>query len=314
MSKELSSPERTLEILKRLNQGEKLNIFDLTVEYNKDERTILRTFSYIDKIFGKDIIKKDKNKNRYVLKKELLDKSLIGTDLAILMNIINILKTTGLDIELESELEDLYKENENIYKFNNNPFEELRNKTILKELEKAIKYRQKTKIKYIGMKNIKNTTVEYYFKPYKIVLLNENFYLVGEEEKQKMKFLRITGIQDIKVEATTFYIDKKLESFINKLQTPFAKYDEKETYLKVNLLVDKSISKYFKSKKYLSSQKIIEIKDNGNIVVEYNVSNKLEIIPLIIDWLPNIEILSPIEIKKDVLNSLERKISKLKKR
>ena len=66
-------------------------------------------------------------------------------------------------------------------------------------------------------------------------------------------------------------------------------------------------------KKYIPSQSVIEEFDDGDILVEFRVTNYHEVEELIIRWLPDVEVVSPKNLKKMLRRSLKRKLSGLKK-
>lgn len=90
--------------------------------------------------------------------------------------------------------------------------------------------------------------------------------------------------------------------FLKNFQTIFSNY-KIEPY-EVILEVDNSIKRFFKQKKFLTSQTILEEKENGNLIILYNVTNDMEIFPLIRKWLPNIKIISPQSSKDKFIKEL----------
>jgi predicted DNA-binding transcriptional regulator YafY len=140
--------------------------------------------------------------------------------------------------------------------------------------------------------------------------LNENFYIVGENvSRKKFEFLRISLIEEVIYSKKVFFIDNDIVKFINTIQTPWASFGKKD--IVIRLKVDKSVRRFFVLKKYLPSQKVVYNYENGDIEVEYIVSNYMEIEDLIIKWLPHITIISPRNLKKMVKKSLEKKLRRL---
>ena len=56
--------------------------------------------------------------------------------------------------------------------------------------------------------------------------------------------------------------------------------------VEVVLEVDSSKARYFQDKKHLSSQKIIETKENGYLLLKFTVTQEFELEELIKKWLP----------------------------
>ena len=90
------------------------------------------------------------------------------------------------------------------------------------------------------------------------------------------------------------------------MQTPNAKYTPKykEHLIEVIVEVDKRKARFFKAKKYLSSQKIVEEKDNGSLILSYEVTQDMEMDELIKKWLPYMKVISPVSLKEKIKNDL----------
>ena len=299
-----SSLYRTIEILKHLNEGKKLCVTQLAQTYEVSDRTIRRDFELIRELFGDFMSKEGECYQAY--KKVLLEEVLTATDLMTLANIVNIFDITAKASMVSDKTKALVEKSLFVYDFKSRPFENMKNKEVIKELEHAIKFNKEIKLVYkterfVGKRN---------FHPYKILFLNENFYLVGENvSKFKFEFLRISLIEEVIKSQKTFFAHKDVTDFIKRIQTPWAVFGREETT--VRLRVDYSIRRYFILKKYLPSQEVIAYFDNGDIEVQYSVSSLKELEELIIKWLPKIRIISPRPLKKMVKKSLEKKLKGL---
>jgi len=299
-----SSLYRTIEILKKLNEGTKLCVTRLAEEYEVSDRTIRRDFELIKELFGDFMSKNGECYQAY--QKVLLEEVLSATDLMTLANIVNIFGITSKTSVVSDKTEALIKKSMSVYDFKSRPFENMTNKDVIKKLEHAIKFNKEIKILYkterfVGRRN---------FHPYKILFLNENFYIVGENiSKSKFEFLRISLVQEVVMTKKTFFIHQDIHDFIQKIQTPWAVFGKEETV--VRLRVEYSIRRYFILKKYLPSQKVVANFENGDIEVQYTVSNIKELEELIIKWLPKITIMSPRPLKKMIKKRLEQKLKGL---
>ncbi len=299
-----SSLYRTIEILKRLNESKKLCVTRLAQEYEVSDRTIRRDFELIRELFGDFMSKEGECYRAY--KKVLLQDVLSATDLMTLANIVNIFDITSKESLITEQTEALIKKSMIVYDFKSRPFENMKNKEVVKQLEHAIKFNKEIKIVY----KIERTISERVFHPYKILFLNENFYLVGENvSKSNFEFLRISLIEEVIYTKKTFFVHKDIVEFIKKVQTPWALFGKEETT--VRLRVDRSIRRYFILKKYLPSQEVVAYFDNGDIEVQYRVSNFKELEELVIKWLPKIRVIYPRPLKKMVKRSLQKKLKGL---
>ncbi len=296
-----SSLYRTIEILKSLNDGKRLCISHLSLEYEVSERTIRRDFELIRELFG-DFMSKD-GECYMAYEKVLLEDILSATDLMTLANIVNIFDITNSDSIVSDKTKALIAKSTALYDFKSRPFENMKNRDILKKLEHAIKFKKEIKLAY----QTERTKTHRTFHPYKILFLNENFYLVGDNvSKSQFEFLSISMVVEVSYTTKSFFTHKDTVEFIEKIQTPWAVYGKEDIIVRVR--VDKRIRRFFILKEYLPSQKIISYFDNGDLEVEYSVTNLRELEELIVKWLPSIRIIRPRHLKKMIKKSLEKKL------
>jgi predicted DNA-binding transcriptional regulator YafY len=117
---------------------------------------------------------------------------------------------------------------------------------------------------------------------------------------------RISKIKEMTNSSKTFHKNREIEDFIKYMQTPFARYREgfRKYLIEVVLEVDASKAFYFKSKKFLSSQQILETKENGNLLLSYQVTQEIEIEELIKKWLPYVKVVEPLSLKERIEGEL----------
>ncbi len=291
---------RTLDILKRLNDAKRLCVSSLAIEYEVSDRTIRRDFEVIKEIFG-DFLSKDGDCYQ-AYKKVLLEDVLLSSDLMTLANIVNIFDVVSQKSLISDQTQALIDRSMAVYDFKSRPLENLKNTEVIKTLEHAIKFHKEIKIYYKTERFVSKRN----FHPYKILFLNENFYLVGENvSKHSFEFLRISLIKQVIDTKKTFFVKHDIVAFIKQIQTPWATFGNEE--ITVRLRVDKSIRRYFLLKKYLPSQEVVANFENGDIEVQYQISNFQEIEELIIKWLPKIRIIAPRSLNKRIKNILKKK-------
>ncbi len=296
-----SSLYRTLDILKRLNDAKRLCVSTVAIEYEVSERTIRRDFEVIREIFGDFLSKEGDCYQAY--KRVLLEDVLLATDLMTLANIVNIFDIVSQKSLISEQTEALINRSMAVYDFKSRPLENLKNRDVIRELEHAIKFHKVIKIMY----KTERFVSERIFHPYKILFLNENFYLVGENiTKSNFEFLRISLIEEVIDTKKTFFLKHDIVDFIKKIQTPWASFGDDE--IVVRLRVDKSVRRFFILKKYLPSQEVVAYFDNGDIEVQYKVTNFQEIEELILKWLPKVRIISPRSLNKRMKNILHKKL------
>ena len=300
-----SSLHRTIEILKHLNEGKQLCVTRLAEEYEVSDRTIRRDFELIKELFGDFMSKEGECYRAY--KKVLLDEVLHATDLMTLANIVNLFGVTQKQSLISDKTKALVDKSMLVYDFKSRPFENIKDHEVIKKLEHAIKFTKEIKMQYKTERASQKTL----FHPYKILFLNENFYLVGvNASKNHVEYRRITMIESIEYSKKTFFINTQVSSFFQKLQTPWATFGKEE--VTVRLRAEVSIRRYFMKKKYLPSQEIVHTFENGDIEVQYTITNFREVEELIIKWLPRMQIIAPKNLEKMIKRTLAKKMYSLK--
>lgn len=286
------SIRRVVEIMHRLNEGQAVSVERMARLYDVHVRTIRRDFELIKDIFGAFVTKEGDAYRAY--DKLLLERVLSSTELMQLSNVVSLLSLTEQHQAITDTTQALIKRSNEVYAFKSKPFEQLPNLDVLKKLEHTITYRQTIQIQY----QTRRGPIEYTVQPYKIVFLNENFYLVGvyqDRSGEGFKFFRVALIRSVSVVGKTFLHDQTVDTFIEKLQTPWALFDLPEQTIR--LRVDKRVKKYFIAKQYLPSQQIVSEYPNGDIQITYQVTRFQEIEELIIKWLPGVRVLEPQSLK-----------------
>ena len=306
---------RVLELLKRFNNGQKVCIESLKNDIlweSKSEKTIRRDLDVIKEVFPNsfELIRGERGCYKAITKKAF-DQFLDERNLSLLVQTFNIAQRSelfnSLDIDKSDKriIEQKLKESRKLYIFKNKPFESKKeNYDNIKTLERVIYHQKYIKIKYF----LKYRVATYEVKPYKIVFMNENFYLACEIDNQPFEFslYRISKIKSIKETSKTFYKNREIEDFIEFMQTPFARYKRgyRNHLIEVVLEVDKSKAYFFEAKRFLNSQKVKEKLENGNLLLTYKITQELEIEELIKRWLPYVWVIEPLSLKEKIEGEL----------
>jgi len=302
---------RVLELIKRFNNNEKVCISQLQNEsmwYGKTEKTIRRDLDIIKAVFPDSfhIIKGEIGCYKAITN-ELFNNMTSADNISLLIQTFNIAQRSNLfgDLSINAAdkgiLERKTKETKNTYLFKNKPFENSSGDIVLfKKLEQAIYHRKEIVIDYKAVSSVEQKKV----KPYKIVFMNENFYLACEVDHKDYSFslFRISKIQTVDFTQKNFHQNRDLASFIKEMQTPMAKYTPnfKEHLIEVIVEVNAIKSQHFKAKKYLPSQKITEEKKNGNLLLSFVVTQTLEMQDIIKRWIPHMKVVSPLSLKDQI--------------
>lgn len=307
---------RVLELLKRFNDNNVVCIEDLQNDpmwNNKCEKTIRRDLDVIKEYFPDSfkLIKGEKGCYKAITK-DIFSNFMNKDNIALMVQTFNIAQRNNilqsLDINDEDKriIEAKIKKSKDCYEFITKPYESKKSDVkLLKDIEGAINWKRYTTILYKQGDNI----VEYEVKPYKIVFMNENFYLACENTNEEYPFtiFRLMNIESIQVHSKTFHINFDIDEFIKYLQTPFPKYTRNFKQHLVDVIIEVSPSKarFFKAKKFLPSQQELEPKDDGTLVLSFKVTQEIEMIELIKKWLPYLKVIKPLSLKESIEKDLK---------
>ena len=314
---------RVLELLKRFNDGQTVCISSLAMEdlwYGKSEKTIRRDLDVIKNVFPDSFeLVRGGNKGCYrAITKKAFDNFLNPQNISLMVQVYSIAQQSnlydGLDIEPSDKkiIEGKIAEQKKIYEFKNKPFENsLSNFTLFKKLENAIKQRKSIVVEYKTAQGI----IKQEAQPHKLIFMNENFYLACEIKDKEYEFsiYRVSKIKNVTVTNKTFHKNFDIDDFIKVMQTPFARYsrDYRQKMIDVVLEIDKSKAYFFKQKKFLKSQTLLETKENGNLLIGFKVTQELEIEELIMKWIPHIKVIEPASLKKKVEETIKSYLDKI---
>ena len=311
---------RVLELIRRFNNNEKVCISQLKNETmwlnsdgeSKSDKTIRRDLDIIKKVFPDTfhLIRGEIGCYKAITN-GLFNNITSGENMSLLVQTFNIADRSNLFSDLnidtadKSILEKKIKETKNTYLFKSKPFENSSGDvTLFKKLEQAIYHRKEIVIDYKAV----STTEERKVKPYKIIFMNENFYLACEVEHPDYQFslFRISKIEAIEFTQRSFHQNREIASFIKDMQTPMAKYtpNYKDHLIEVLVEVDASRARHFKAKKYLPSQKMIEEKEDGALVLSFTVTQELEMMDIIKRWIPHLRVVTPVSLKDKINKNL----------
>lgn len=314
---------RVLELLKRFNNGQKVCIDMLQNDYmwiDKSEKTIRRDLDVIKEFFPEsfELIRGGKGeKGCYkAVTKNMFSNFMNKDTLTLMVQTFNIAQRNnileGLNISEDDKriISSKIKKSQECYTFITKPYETKKGDTeLFKEIERAINWKRYTTI----IQKEKQGLVAYDVKPYKIVFMNENFYLACENADQNYPFIifRITNIQKINLKTKTFHTNPDIESFIKEIQTPFSKYtpNYKNHMVEVLIEIDSTKARFFKLKKFLPSQKIIQTNDNGSLLISYRVTQELEMEELVKKWIPHMKVIKPLSLKNKIEDDLRSYLS-----
>ncbi|MCT7493987.1 WYL domain-containing protein, partial [Aliarcobacter cryaerophilus] len=183
------------------------------------------------------------------------------------------------------------------YMVQNSGFEDIEEKQQLFESLSASIIEEKTiSFFYNDKKRVVN--------PYKLINTNGIWYL-SALENNTIKTYTFSKIKSLKISSDKFIVDKNILKEIEKSEINFLSKESKEVHLKIQ----NSAKEYFLRKKVLSNMKIVDNTDEY-FVVSTNVSFDDEILNIVKQWIPYIEILKPVELQEKLEDVLKKYLDK----
>lgn len=294
---------RLISILRKLSFDERPTTKELADEFNVGIRTIQKDFS--QRLIEFPIQKDKQNRHKFIDGFNLNQTGLSRDEMILLQLSLSLFnEVTDFDKvkeKIKSKL--LRKDFFNPYYIKKEDLEDIDlDSKIIEQLEFAIKEQYHVKLQY----NLKQITVE----PYKITAFDGIWYLFAKDESDgKIKTFLLSNIKSVIKLAQKHFVSP---DHVNKiLQNTHSAYFQDGSSFIVKIKVDKEISHFFKQKDHLSTQNIIEVLDDGALIIEYEVSHDEDIDNLIKAWLPHIEVLHPKRFKEKIIKELKSYLQKI---
>ena len=172
---------------------------------------------------------------------------------------------------------------------------------LFEQIERAIKKKVEIKFDY--------ENYNYHVKPLKLAFFDGFWYLlalhIGKEDVFKKYHLKtIKNVQALEV---NFEIPQIVEDRLIYANSVWFNLDEQFV---VRLFVDKNIRKYFE-RKPLRGQTIIGEDRDGSIEIEIKLTHEMEIMPLILYYIPYIKVLEPQWLADDVKERVQEYLKEI---
>ncbi len=291
-------------ILSRLNDGEALSVTELAKEFNVSERTIQRDFNerlvsfpvYQDK-------KKWKMQDGYKLEKS------VSIEDAVVLDIMEkLIEGAGQKFSMKAEHLLSKIKNQTF-----NPFyakldmEDIGDKLKeVQQLEGAIKNRQQIQCVY----DFEDFSRTIDLKPLKIANYEGFWYLIALDARNDvLKKYYLKNIRQITIKEETFTSDAKLDMLLENAISVW--FDERVKPYRVMLELSEEIAKYFKRKPLSKTQRVEEMREDGSMVISVEVTNDMEIIPIVKYWMPKIRVVAPERIRNRIEKTLRLYLERL---
>jgi len=278
-------------ILTKFNNGERVTVDELVKEFGVTKRTIQRD---LNERLANIPIKKENGV--YFLEKHHLGK--VSFD-----DILNIATLSGIDKmfpsfgkEFSAHL--LEKDVTQAYLIKTHNFEEITHKLEeFKLIEKVILDSVVLELVYANKKR----KVE----PYKLANVKGIWYVVALQDRV-VKTFTFTKISQLKELNETFIINQSILQNIEDDETIWFSNSKTEVILKV----DSYASQFFKRRKVMAYQKILEEHEDGSLVLSTQMTFEDEVLQLVRSMIPHVHIVSPTSLQEKLEESLRFYLSK----
>lgn len=302
---------KALGLIKLLNEKGKVDSAVVAREFGVSIRTAQRYLVEASRVLPIQSEEVGKNKFEYSLMEHYSFKdSLMNTaELSILSGLIDYAKSVlgkSKSDYLDIIKKKLFHANTHCQSYHIIDEQSIDFKKIAKTNERLNEYISEKKIIEFKYERTKKT---YKVEPYRILYWNGYWYLLAKHQEIVKKFL-LDFIVNIKPTKSNYdEVPANVIKNINEASNIWFANEKKD---KVTVEIDSEIASYFKRKQILCNQKILKEKKNGDIVIEFEVSNERDLFHQIIIWLPHFVIVEPKRYKLHINGVLES--SRLKNR
>jgi predicted DNA-binding transcriptional regulator YafY len=270
--------DRLANILTKLNMGYQTRIKELASEFGVSTRTISRDFDRLNAYLP---LLQDGANKKYYLEATYLGK--ISTK-----DIRNFAQLSGisdlypsLDMSFLRELLD--SRAQQIYSAKGYSFEDVSQFTeLFKVFGKAIQEHQQIGFLYKGEPRL--------VQPYRLIHHHGSWYLAAVR-KDQLRTYRISHIQltPSPHEYSQYIPDSKIIKLVEDDDSIWFGQEKKEVILSVH---PDAVS-YFKQRRLLPEQKIVDELGDGRLIVSSLISHNMQLLPLVKFWIPHVRIVSP---------------------
>ena len=279
-------------ILTRLNSGERLNLSHLAEEFSVTERTLQRDFN--ERL---NYLPIEREGSTYYLNPIYLGRQ--GKS-----DIKPILDMLGLSTILPSfdalSFTRLSDKQRPPFLFRDMKVEDVSEYAeTFKSLTLAVQNRQLVSFEY---KQQVYTLVQ----PYRLVNDRGCWYLAAAHNGN-LKSFKVAKVSQVDIASEQFDRQTIIDDQITKGRMLWLT----ETPIEVVLRIDTSIASHFRASNLLPEQQILKVLDDGCLLATSLITDKKQILPALKYWLPDIEILSPSELKQALLYELQFSIDQL---
>jgi predicted DNA-binding transcriptional regulator YafY len=294
MSNRKTSAEKTLsrlvEILRRLNEGERIDPKALVSEFGVNLRTVQRDLN--ERFAFLELEKKDGfySINRARLGRLTLQDVQRFAGLAGLQGLYPRLST-----EMLRDILDASRQSALLVRGHNH--EDLSDsEPVFRQLQAAILARQVVSFEYRKPEGPKLVTG---LRPYKLVSQGGIWYLAATDNGQ-LKSYAFTKIDRLLVGPDTFAPDPAIHQVLAEEDSVWLNLRKTEVVLKVA----PAAAGYFLRRKLIDGQKTVKELEDGGLIVSGLIAHLNQILPIVRYWIPSVRVISPEGLQSELESQL----------
>lgn len=142
--------------------------------------------------------------------------------------------------------------------------------------------------------------------PYRLVN-DRGWWYLAAIHNSTLKSLKVAKINEVSVKQQNFVRNNSVDAQIAESAMLWLS----DKAIEVVLRVDSAIASHFSHSQLLPEQQLLKVLDDDSLLVTSMITDKKQIIPILKYWLPDIEILSPNELKQSLVYELQFSIDQL---
>lgn len=286
-------------LLKKLSNSEELNISELSIQYSIPKKTLQDNIKKLQFLFPNNI-KYSASTNNWYSDKNFLAETLLSADEIVTMKLLEDYSSNVSDrFSISTKrIFNRFKKRASLSIFKKTKMEKIgtEDESKLAIIKNAITSKIVLKCKY----NDKDRMIH----PLKIVLLEGYWYLLVYDTNGKT--IKTFHLKSIKALELTKNIFKTPSIDIqNKLNGAINAYFKDEPIINVELLVHQKVIRYFIRQPLSKNQHLFPDSDPMYTRLSITITDEMEIIPTIQQFLPYIKVLEPESLNKQVKENIQ---------
>lgn len=281
---------RLVQILIKLNAGEKLDPQALADEFGVNLRTIQRDLNVRFAYLG--LVKAD---GRYQLDPIFLGK-LSTRDIERFAALSGI---RGLFPSLSDDfLRDIFDaQMQSALLVKGHSYEPMAGREALfRDLEKAIVGRRRISFDYEKADGIRQYSS---VCPYRMIN-NKGIWYLAAMDKERLKSFGLSRLSRLKVSEESFEWDAAVDAQLVAEEGVWLSKERQEIVMKIG----REVAPYFRRRKLIANQVIEKELADGGLIISARVGHANQVLPIVRYWIPNVTIISPEALQQEIDSGL----------